>query len=106
MYAMTTLKPARRTLINESISRAGLDGNGRFEKVGAAFSAAVEAMRKHGVEIAETVSLLETDVGRCSVRIAMSNPADAFSPTEIKNSMLSLQWTRLETGFEVVGYLS
>ncbi len=103
---MTTLKPARRTLINDSIARAGLDGNGRFEKVGAAFSAAVEVMRRHGVEIAETVSLLETDQGRCTVRIAMSNPADAFSPTEIKNSVLSLQWTRLDARFEVVGYLS
>lgn len=106
MYAMTTLKPSCRTLINESIARAGLDGNRRFEKVGTAFSAAVEAMRKHGVEIAEVVSLRETDQGRCSVRVAMSNPDDTFSPTEIRNSMLALQWTRLETGFEVVGYLS
>ena len=62
--------------------------------------------RAGDLELGETVSLLETDQGRCSVRLALSNAADPFSPEEISNSVLVLQWTRLETGFEVVGYLS
>lgn len=103
---MTTLKTACRSRINSALSAAGLNGNRRFEKVGGALSVAVEHMRAGGLELGETVSLLETDQGRCSVRLALSNAADPFSPEEISNSMLVLQWTRLETGFEVVGYLS
>lgn len=101
-----TLKPSTRNRINSALSAAGLDGNRRFEKVGAALSVAADRMRAGDLELGETVSLLETDQGRCSVRLALSNAADPFSPEEISNSVLVLQWTRLETGFEVVGYLS
>lgn len=104
---MANLLSKTRKQVNGRIVRAGMDGNGRFEKVGHALSAALECMRTGGVELAEVPSLLETDRGTCSLSLALSNAADPFSPEEIRNSRLALSWTKLgENRFEVVAYLS
>ena len=104
---MANLLSKTRQQVNRFISKAGMDGNGRFEKVSHALSAALDCMRRVGLELGEVPSLPETDRGTCALRLALSNAADSFSPEEVRNSRLAMSWTKLgENRFEVIAYLS
>jgi len=47
------------------------------------------------------------DDGRANFDIALSNPTDAFSPTDITNSMLAVTWHKHDSGrYEVIAVLS
>ena len=95
--------------VNADMRKAGLDGNGRFRKPQQGYSKAVEMMQRWNLEIDGTAHshLFNQDSGQVTVDIAMTNTGDRFSPFPIVNSMLVIQFHKLENDrFEVLGYLS
>ena len=45
--------------------------------------------------------------GRLTIALALTNPADPYSPTDIANTALAFQWYQLDNmRYEVVAYLS
>jgi len=95
--------------INADLDRAGFGGKARFRKIGAALNMATGVLARHGIEPDETLNAhkFPEHGGTATVRLALSNDADPFSPEEITNTMLALQWTELEPGrVEVIAYLS
>ena len=97
-----------RKQANIALVRAGLDGNGRFAKIGFALNAAFDVLAKFGIEPAEIVNAfsLSRPSGTYSVRLAFTNTDDSFSPVSIHNTVLHLSWTDLGSRYDVVAYLS
>jgi hypothetical protein len=92
-----------------SLIKAGMDGNGRFRSPGDALSKIGNVLSLQGMEWGEVIQSfpLKQPSGNMSIRLAITNPADPFSPTDISNSVLAFQWYQLESGqYEVVAYLS
>jgi hypothetical protein len=102
------LDGAVRRKANAALEKAGMDGNGRFASVSQALGKAWNALSGFSLEPDEVVSpIIHGDEGRFTQRIAWKNDEDPFSPTEIRNSMLAVFWTRLaKNSFEIVAYLS
>lgn len=103
------IKPTLRSKVNRELVKAGLDGNGRFEKPGLALAAAGNVLMDNGIEFDEAVHAgrLMGDEGHTTVRLAFSNQADMFSPIQIQNSVLMLTWYKHdEYKYESVAYLS
>lgn len=100
---------ATRAKANADLARNGLDGNGRFSKVGQGLSRAFDVLAKYGIEPDETLNAngFMGPEGRRSIHLAFSNPADSFSPVNIPNTMLAITWAEVNPGrFEMVAYLS
>lgn len=103
------LPSALRSKINQELIRAGLDGNGRFEKPGLALASAGDVLLRNGIEFADVISghRLMSPEGHTSIGVAFANQEDAFSPLEITNSMLSFSWYAHDKyRYEAVAYLS
>ncbi len=70
----------------------------------------MDALERFGIEQAEVVSAHEmgkrSEKGHRLIRIAKSNIADSFAPSEIDNSLLSFAWHKQPKGYEIVAYLS
>ena len=98
-----------RRMVNGGLVRAGLDGNGRFEKPGLALAAASGVLADNGIEFDEAVhaSRLMGDEGRVTINLAMSNKDDPFSPVQISNSVLAMTWHKFaDYKYEAVAYVS
>ncbi len=99
-----------RQSINKALIHNGLDGNGRFEKPEKAYSMAVDIIGDFGLQIDTVVSshlFKARPNGTITVRVAFKNPEDSFSPIEIHNSVLYIQFTELRKDvFEAVAYMS
>lgn len=99
-----------KSLINRSFERIGLDGNTRFNTPQQGYSRAVDLMGEYGVELAEVPDSFDfkhRPTGTVRVDVAFTNQEDIFSPYEITNSMLVVQYTELrEDVFEVIAYMS
>jgi hypothetical protein len=107
--ANARLTPKAKSATNAALIRAGMDGNGRFESPGKALGKASEVLAANGLEWGEVINSLplRQPKGRMNIGIAMSNPDDPFSPTDISSSALAIQWYQLDGGaYEVVAYLS
>ena len=107
--ASARLTPKAKSATNAALIRAGMDGNGRFKSPGEALGKASEVLAANGMEWGEVINSLplRQPQGRMNIGIAMSNPDDPFSPTDINSSALAIQWYQLDGGaFEVVAYLS
>ena len=94
---------------NDAMRRKGLDGNGRFEKPIRGYTLALGILADFGIELGEVVSshLFNRESGSLNVDLAFTNPADSFSPMQISNTMLYLQYTRLDNDrYEVLAYLT
>ena len=94
---------------NDAMRRKGLDGNGRFEKPTRGYTLALDILGDFGIELGEVVSshLFNRESGSLNVDLAFTNPADSFSPMQISNTMLHLQYTRLDDArYEVLAYLT
>lgn len=104
------LSSSLKSKINRDLIKAGLDGNGRFRKVGEAINVASGVFQKHGLEEDDVFSAdrLRGPDGRATFNMAFTNVEDPFSPEPISNSMLVVQWHFFEeTGqYEVLMYLS
>lgn len=98
-----------RAMINESLVRAGLDGNGRFRSVGMALSAASDVLDDYGLEPDEVLSAWKFSgpSGHTQIRVAESNRNDPFSPVPVENSVLAFSWHQLAEGrWEALAYMS
>lgn len=98
-----------RAKANADLSSSGLDGNKSFKSIGTAINAITAALDQNGLELDDVPSadLFRGDSGRRTLRVAWSNPDDAFSPDSIENTMLSIQWYKHQSGnYEVTAYLS
>jgi len=107
--APTRLSPKVRSAVNAALIRAGMDGNGRFKSPGEALGKASEVLAANGMEWGDVINSfpLRQPTGRMNIHLALSNPVDPFSPTDITSSMLAVQWYQLDGGaYEVVAYLS
>lgn len=94
---------------NALLRKAGLDGNGRFRKVGEALTVAFDTLARVGIEPDETLNAhkFSGESGFRTIDLAFSNPEDSFNPESITNSTLAFSWTELRDGvFEAVAYLS
>jgi len=104
------LDRATRNKANNALIRAKLDGGGRFRKPDQAYSKALDVLSGFGIELGEVVSSHQFQArpsGTLRVDLAFTNQEDSFSPVEISNSILYLQYTELRDGvFEAVAYLS
>lgn len=103
------LDTSLRREINRDLTRAGLDGNGRWQKPGLALGDAFKVLAEHGLEPDEIANshALGRPEGTLSVRVAFSNSLDPFSPESIHNSVLHFSWTELRKyHVEVVAYMS
>lgn len=96
--------------VNQDLIKAGLDGNGRFRRVGEALNTIAKVLDRNGLQQDDVFSadLFRGDKGNRTFAIAYSNPDDPFSPETVGNSMLVVQWHLFEeTGqYEVLAYLS
>jgi hypothetical protein len=102
------LDKSMRQQANRDLERAGLDGNGRFQKIGQALSVAFKVLEKYGIDPDEVLSAdrHRAPSGTWPIDLAFSNPEDSFSPVSIRNSVLHFAWTDLGDKYEVVAYLS
>ncbi len=97
-----------RQQANKDLIRKGLNGNGRFTKIGLALGVAFRVLTEYGIDPDEVLSAgrHRAEAGTWPIRLAFSNPEDSFSPVSIKNSVLHFAWTKLGDRYEVVAYLS
>jgi hypothetical protein len=102
------LDRAVRQQANKALIRKGLDGNGRFTKIGQALGVAFRVLGEFGIDPDEVLSAdrHRAPSGTWPIQLAFSNPEDSFSPVPIRNSVLHFAWTDLGGKFEVVAYLS
>lgn len=103
------LDNSTRQKVNADLMKKGLDGNLAFQRIGQALNVIAEVLQDAGLEQAEvfSASRFMGDDGRANFDIALSNPTDAFSPTDITNSMLAVTWHKHDSGrYEVIAYLS
>lgn len=94
--------------VNKDLTKAGLDGNGRFKRIGEALNAIAKVLEKHGLQQDDVFSadLFRGSKGNRTFAIAFSTD-DPFSPETIENSLLVVQWYELQPGMlEVLSYLS
>lgn len=103
------LEPKVKTTANMALIKAGMDGNGRFRSPGTALARISEVLSSHGMEWGQVINSfpLRQPQGRMMIDLALTNPADSFSPTDIANTALAFQWYGLDNGqYEIVAYLS
>lgn len=112
-YRSAGLKPKLpdniRRQANQALIRKGFGGKARFTKIGQALNVAFKVLGDFGIEPDTTLNadLFRGDNGHRGLDIAWSNPEDSFSPMSIQNSMLALQWTKMDNGqYEIIAYLS
>jgi hypothetical protein len=91
---------------NDALVKHGLDGNGRFRNVADAMNHAWMAIGPLGLEPGNSVPYTGGKSGTFSQDLRWTNKEDSFSPVDISNSVLYVQWAKLESGYEVVAYLS
>jgi hypothetical protein len=102
------LKALRNQIAND-FEKAGLDGNGRFEKPVHGYMKAVEILQSYGIELndlADSHSFTYPD-RQITLDLAFTNQDDPFSPIAIPH-MLVVAWHKFEqTGaYEVLAYVS
>jgi len=98
-----------RQQANADLAKAGLDGNGRFRRIGEALNTIAKVLDGHSIQQDDVFSanLFRGDKGQRTFAVAFSNPDDPFSPETIDNSMLVIQWFEHAPGrIEVLTYLS
>lgn len=103
------LDNSTRQKVNADLLKKGFDGNLAFQRLGQALNGIAEVLQDAGLEQAEVFSAarFSGDDGRANFDIALSNPTDSFSPTDITNSMLAVTWHKHDSGrYEVIAYLS
>lgn len=106
--AADKLQVKERKELNEKIRKAGMDGNGRFDKIDHAISKLHEILDDNKIEIDDVMSShrFMSDTGTNTFHLARKT-ADSFSPLAIKNSRLSFSWHKLdEYKYEIVAYLT
>lgn len=107
------LSPAQRERAIMGFIAHGLDGNGRFYKVGSALSKAWGVLADFGIEpgVAVRADSFLGNSGTHAIPLAWTNPDDPFSPQDVEDMELILSWHREpqrpgDEKTEVIAYLS
>jgi hypothetical protein len=98
-----------RMKINKKLDADGLGGRTFFRKAEHGLQTAIGVLQDFGIEQdgVENSYVFSQPTGRLKLDLAFSNDQDPFSPIEITNSKLIIQFTQMDSGnFEVIGYLS
>lgn len=109
LSAAARLDQKVRSAANMALIKAGMDGNGRFRSPGMALSRISEVLSSHGIEWGQVIQSfpLKQPQGRMVIDLALTNPDDSFSPTDLDNTALAFQWYQLDDDkYEIVAYLS
>tara|TARA_R110002167_G_scaffold98020_4_gene258324 strand:+ start:7625 stop:8518 length:894 start_codon:yes stop_codon:yes gene_type:complete len=114
-YRSDMITPKERRKISSVFTHVGLDGNGRFETVGKAISAATQVLSDIGFDLDmvsdhKLAQAHHNPGSKDSLLLSYrrtSAGADPFSEEEqIDNSRISFNYTDVGNGFEVVAYAS
>jgi hypothetical protein len=106
------LDPKTREKINEKLSGAGLDGNGRFDEPGQALTVAFEILDSFSIVPGEVVDAFPftQGSGRRTIYLEFkSTHEDPMMPgVAIANSMLTMTWYKFEEleKYECLVYIS
>ncbi len=108
-YERRTMDPSRRELVNQGLRDAGMDGNGRFDSVGASLNAMWSVLGEQGMEITSIPSahLFKGDSGSAQLRVGWKDTRDPFMERMISDSVLYITWHLIRAGkYEIVAHLS
>ena len=103
------MDPVRREQANQVMIEAGLDGNGRFHRVGEAINLMWASLEPQGMEIVDVPSahLFMGQSGTRQLRVGWKDELDPFMEHRIEDSVLHISWYKLDSGrYEVIAYLS
>lgn len=110
LTAGAKLPPAVKTKINALLRQVGMDGNGRFKRVGDALNDIGTVLSEKGIEWDDTLNshLFMADSGRVNLHLALSNAEEPMRPTSLDNTVLAFHWTLMEGSglFEILAYVS
>jgi hypothetical protein len=98
-----------RQAITQEFVAAGLDGNGRFLKIGHALSAIANILEPHRFQIATTITPWDTPGASGHRTFPVERITDdPFSPEPFEDSVLAFSWYLHEpTGkYEIIAYMS
>ena len=99
-----------RSQVNNSLNKAGLDGNKEFEQMSHAISTIENVLKKYQMEYGETITAGQFSGlnGQKLITIAQKNLEEPLSPTPIENSSVYVQWSLFgdTDKISVVAYLS
>ncbi len=112
--AQARINNSLKRKINKDLESAGFGGKKKFRKIGDALAVALKVLNKHGLEQDEVLS---TDKfrshnkdgvmgGRTFIKVAASDPKNAFAPVPIPTTGLAMSWTELGKNVEVIAYMS
>lgn len=102
----TRLDSATKRKINAALAKGITSGNPYATSFGQGLNAAFDILKQYGIEPGHTVSPPHGESGRVTVDLAYTNTADSFAPTDITNSVLVLTFQKMNTGVEIVSYVS
>lgn len=104
--ASSRLDASTKRKINAALSKGVTSGFPYAKSFGNGLSAAYDVLAKFGIEPAQMISLPLGREGRVSVPLAFTNTDDSFSPTQIENSDLIVAFANMNTGVEIIAYVS
>lgn len=102
------LPSSLRKKVNVSFGKVGLDGNGRFGRIGEGLGKIAEVLNRHGLQQGDVFNahMFSGPSGHRTFDIEFTTD-DPFAPDPITNSMLVVQWYQHGPGsVEVLAYLS
>lgn len=106
---LNKLETALRQSVNAHLIKAGFDGNTPWPRLGQGLTHLTSVLSDEGIEVLSTFNshLFMSDDGTVRMDIAFANAADPFSPVDIHNSILVIQYHKHQSGrYEIVSYLS
>lgn len=100
------LDSATKRKINAALAKGITSGSPYAQSFGQGLNAAFDVLKQYGIEPGHTVSPPHGNSGRVTVDLAFTNTEDGFSPTDITNSVLVLTFHNMNTGVEIIAYVS
>lgn len=104
---------AEKTAINKALEKAGMDGNGRFDRVSAALVRIHAVLDQHGLSIHDFIDAfaMRQPKGFRTVSLTRRHPSTPFWAAPIESNGLTVTWENLArageaTRYEVIAYVS
>ncbi len=104
---------AEKAAINKALEKAGMDGNGRFDRVSAAMVRIHAVLDQHGLSIHDFIDAfaMRQPKGFRTVSLTRRHPSTPFWAAPIESNGLTVTWENLAregetTRYEVIAYVS